>query len=199
MPIPVDGPYYVGIGSSAHQVYCDMTREGGGWTLLMKMAGTGDTFVYDSPYWETTLTLNPTDITLDDADSKYSEFNTAEITKLMARWPADGAMQELLWIVGPFAPTVALEFFQTPLVLSSTPRSEPNWDGGRFSSQDGAQLYSVAHSGLGSPASVRWGYSWNNEVSCPNDAFRPSCVQTLNLVVLIRVTGDPTTLSGGSD
>ena len=43
-------------GNEPFEAYCDMTLEGGGWTLALKAAGT--TFSYDSSYWTTDNTLN---------------------------------------------------------------------------------------------------------------------------------------------
>ena len=63
-----DGVYKIdpdGSGPIApFDVYCDMTTDGGGWTLIMKTASTSNQFPYESPYWSNDVPLNPTDTNL---------------------------------------------------------------------------------------------------------------------------------------
>jgi hypothetical protein len=70
--------------------YCDMTTDGGGWTLLMKLASGTSTFNYDAPYWETTATLNETDLAPNTApagtEAKYPAFNVVTGTTLRLHW-----------------------------------------------------------------------------------------------------------------
>ncbi|MBM74373.1 MAG: hypothetical protein CMK59_03135, partial [Proteobacteria bacterium] len=55
-----DGTYYIDAGTgSSFPVYCDMSTDGGGWTLiLMVKDGDINTFRYDSSYWSSTTLLN---------------------------------------------------------------------------------------------------------------------------------------------
>tara|TARA_Y100001934_G_C12211301_1_gene706183 strand:+ start:368 stop:1147 length:780 start_codon:yes stop_codon:yes gene_type:complete len=67
-----DGIYWVdpeGNGE-AFRVYCDMTHEGGGWTLLLKVDGTQDTFTYSSPLWTNREILNPNSTNLELVEMK---------------------------------------------------------------------------------------------------------------------------------
>jgi hypothetical protein len=166
--VSVDGAYHLRravSGAPPHQIYCDLTTPGlthpergpGGWALLLK-ATRGNTFAFDSEYWTTPNVLNTEDVTLDDSDAKFRAFNEATISELMARWPEQ---PDFVWQVGPFPPTTALQFFQRPEALSSTPLSDPAFNADMFSHQEGTQLYSIAHQSPGK--SVRWGFSWNNE------------------------------------
>jgi hypothetical protein len=64
--------------------------DGGGWMLLMK-ATRGTTFSFSSTYFtNNTTTLNPTDLTLNDADAKYAAFNSVTVKDVMAWWPDVG-------------------------------------------------------------------------------------------------------------
>lgn len=88
--ITTDGTYWIDPDTSGpnapFQAYCDMTTNGGGWTMLMK-ATRGTTFNYDANYWTTANTLNPTATNLSDGDAKFRSFNESPVTDIMARWP----------------------------------------------------------------------------------------------------------------
>jgi hypothetical protein len=83
-----DGVYYINVNGVSTGTYCLMNEmyDGGGWMMLMK-ATTGNTFQYSSTHWTTTSTLNPTDLTRNNADAKYAVFNTSNIKDIMAIWP----------------------------------------------------------------------------------------------------------------
>lgn len=67
-----DGVYWIDPSGSgqAYRVYCDMTRDGGGWTLLAKMDGNQDTFHFASPLWTNREILNPASLNLDPVEMK---------------------------------------------------------------------------------------------------------------------------------
>ena len=52
-------------------------------------------------------------------ESKFSSFNDLPITEVMVRFPGFGT-DPSEWVVGPFAPTTALKFFQQPLLIGSS-------------------------------------------------------------------------------
>ncbi|GMV41543.1 MAG: hypothetical protein AMXMBFR64_32590 [Myxococcales bacterium] len=68
-------------GGAAQQVYCDMTTMGGGWTLLMKAAGT--TFAWDSAHWTTATTYNDTSLSPTFEAAKLSTFNQMPVRELL--------------------------------------------------------------------------------------------------------------------
>ena len=83
-----DGVYYINVNGTSTGTYCLMNDmyDGGGWMMLMK-ATRGTTFQHASTHWTTTSTLNPTDLTRNDADAKYDVFNYSNIKDIMAIWP----------------------------------------------------------------------------------------------------------------
>ena len=82
------GPYVIDYGQGQINVYCDMDKRGGGWTLLMK-AQHGNTFGWSSAHWTSTTTLNEGDLTTDNADAKYEPWNSMPVTAFLAVWPDD--------------------------------------------------------------------------------------------------------------
>eukprot|EP00049_Salpingoeca_infusionum_P013515 m.252248 g.252248 ORF g.252248 m.252248 type:complete len:542 (-) comp15470_c3_seq1:144-1769(-) len=61
------GKYWIKTGSSTYAVFCDMERDGGGWTLVMKISNSGhNAFFYNSGYWSTTSTVNADSVLADD-------------------------------------------------------------------------------------------------------------------------------------
>lgn len=175
--VTTSGVYWIdpdqGGANTPFQVYCDMTYDGGGWTLLLK-ATRGATFNYDSSYWTTANTLNPTDLTLNDADAKYRSFNEMGINDMMARWP-DINSGNYRWTENNFnggTVSVLTSFFSTTTNMSKgAAKDNNNWGQNIFSSQAGAQWYGfnfVANSGN----KVRWGYAWNNEADWGSNDVR---------------------------
>jgi len=81
-----DGVYFLdpdGKGAGAKfQAYCDMTADGGGWTLLLKADGTKQTFAYSSQQWLTPDALQPDAPNLDATEAKLLSYSTLPFTEL---------------------------------------------------------------------------------------------------------------------
>ena len=79
-----DGVYTVDIdgtdsGNDSFSVYCDMSTDGGGWTLAMRFDPSSSTFTFNSPYWTDTNTLNVGILDPDDpSDAKFSAYDLIE-------------------------------------------------------------------------------------------------------------------------
>jgi hypothetical protein len=85
-----DGTYVIDVGSGAFDVYCDMTNDGGGWTLLLKTAGDTD-FYYDDAYWTDTNLLNETSLDTDTtSNAKLQAFTDLPISELRGCFPTEG-------------------------------------------------------------------------------------------------------------
>ena len=169
--ITEDGVYYINLPTvGSTPVYCALSPTfagGGGWMLAMK-ATRGTTFNYSSNYWTTANTLNPTDLTRNDADAKYDVFNYYTASKFLAFFPdlnnggqTSGAGTGWHWLVTNQSST-CLSRFQTGAQISSNPRGESMYVGSGFSNQLGYQTWNFNYTGNAN-ASVRWGFGWNNE------------------------------------
>ena len=54
-----DGLYWLNPeGNNPYEAYCDMTHDGGGWTLVLKTTGSANNLYYSSIYWENEALLN---------------------------------------------------------------------------------------------------------------------------------------------
>jgi hypothetical protein len=82
-----DGIYRIdpsasGAASSTFSVYCDMTDDGGGWTLALKTDGMLGTFDYDQPIWTDNSELNAASLDLSHTEAKFRSFGTVPFTAL---------------------------------------------------------------------------------------------------------------------
>lgn len=185
-----DGVYYINLPTvGATPIYCIMNSayNGGGWMMTLK-ATRGTTFNYNSSYWTTNNTLNPTQTNQNDGDAKFNTFNYFAAKDMLARWPDIGAggsisgLGNWIWLENDFIQGARA----TPLAFHSSPSSYARWNGGTgnggsgnfirdaktfsgwangvFSSQVDIRFYGFNYTNNGNygfNGRVRWGFGWN--------------------------------------
>lgn len=178
-----NGTYWINLPTvGPTEIYCimDSGYDGGGWMLAMK-ATRGTTFNYDSNYWTTANTLNPTALNLNDGDAKYNSMNYFAAKDLMARWPDIGQGGSInyggawVWLQKNFSERVTLiDFFNRTYsaqvggsgLFVRDAKTFSGWASGVFSSQVDIRFYGFNYipnqnPQFNSTAKVRWGFAWN--------------------------------------
>ncbi|MDN8078812.1 putative Ig domain-containing protein [Burkholderia multivorans] len=90
------GVYRISPAGTPMDVYCDMTTNGGGWTLLMKQAnGDGTTLQGDTTYWTNGTTLNDTVANMNKNDGNFvsAAFSKLPTTQLMLQAANENTFQ----------------------------------------------------------------------------------------------------------
>jgi hypothetical protein len=73
------GVYTLGTPPNTWSAYCDLTDDGGGWTLVLKADGTQSTFTFAAPLWVNATTLNESSTNLDRVEAKFLGFSTLAV------------------------------------------------------------------------------------------------------------------------
>jgi hypothetical protein len=119
--LDVDGP----TGAlSPFSAYCEMTEDGGGWTLLLKLNGGATTFEYNKAIWTNNQTLSPTSPGLDQTQAKLAGFSTMPFTQVRVGMALPGTNASTIkWLVANVGKPSLQSLFSTQgrVDLSSAP------------------------------------------------------------------------------
>ena len=121
-----DGAYRIdpdgGGPNTAFDVWCDMSTEGGGWTLLLRTNG-DSTLGYTSVAWTTDNLISPTLVSTAVGNAKYRSFNEQTISTLRGCFVPDDFCYSMA--VGG---RTALSIFSGQSHMESAQyRPNPNW------------------------------------------------------------------------
>ncbi|MBL8603385.1 MAG: hypothetical protein JNK72_15780 [Myxococcales bacterium] len=109
---------------SAYDAFCEMTANGGGWSLALKADGRATTFSYDAGYWTNTALLNNTVLNNSFTESKYPIFVNSPFNQVMLQMNTGGSFNALTQNVSAYASLQAL--FGSGTYVGST-AGRNNW------------------------------------------------------------------------
>jgi hypothetical protein len=163
------GVYSIAPAGVAFDAVCDMTTDGGGWTLLLKAddpIGADETnngaslaLAYDAPAWTSFDLIAPDDLTVDPGTAKYQSFVDLPITTLVGvldgyRFHKDFTGQTAREIFDG-GPSYTLDYTQFK-------PGDPTWRTQPFCQTFGVNTdYDYGH--------VRFGFTANQEDTCASN------------------------------
>ncbi len=158
------GVYTLGAAGATWNAYCDMTNDGGGWTLVMKVPGRDGRFLYSAAIWADTSVLNDTSTDLSTTAAKFRGFSTLPFTQLRLGM-VDGAPRYIVVNVSATALPSLRDVFAGPTRSTSAGRAA--WL--RLPASSSLQPYCNAEGfnlQVGSYQAVRLGILGNQENDC---------------------------------
>ncbi|MBC7978545.1 MAG: hypothetical protein H7138_26460 [Myxococcales bacterium] len=153
-PVAGDGVYVIAPAGAPFDALCDMTRDGGGWTLLLK-ASASPVFANGAAAWTDDSVLNVADLSTQPGDAKYRSYLTLPITTL--RGELDGFA-----FTKAVARQTALQLFS---VVEDIVEGFPTFNTGapNWSAQPNCHRFGI---NLPFSTRARFGWSANQEDNC---------------------------------
>lgn len=161
----------------AYAAYCDMTTDGGGWTLVLKSDGNLDTFRYAAAEWASVDPFQPEFPDLDRREAKLSSYASVGFDELRIgmEYPPGIALEPLVlaWIDVPLAGD-SLHALISPGMLVPTNVGRDTWKsliaGASLQLNCNLEGLNVAPSGNTMDHRIRIGILGNdqNECNSPN-------------------------------
>lgn len=182
-----DGVYRVSLGGTPVDVYCDMTFNGGGWTLLMKQAaGDGTTLQGDTTYWTAGTPLNDTATSLNMNDGNFvsKAFNLMSASQYALQ--AANESSRRLYTRASSTPRVAFSDAQRVSYTddAGVPQVYPDWfiRATTYPNSQAIMSSRFAFNFMEFPAGssigacgARWGWASNENPSGSNQGTHDSC------------------------
>jgi hypothetical protein len=166
---PTSGVYTIdpqgGEGGAPYPVYCELSGDGGGWTLALKADGTKTTFAYDADLWRNKALLNPTLPDLDGQEAKLLSWNDVPFTQIRVGMASAGGTTQ--WLVLSQGSTSLHDLFSGGYTASTSGRDA--WKGllAGSSLQPNCNMEGFGVEPAPDPAGrVRLGILGNNEDDC---------------------------------
>jgi hypothetical protein len=156
---------------TSFHVFCEMSADGGGWTLAAKMDGSKTTWAYDSARWTDDSTFDSDSTDLAFAEAKFRSFNEMPLKELRVRMH-DGMTSRFFPM--PLVGTSLRAVFAADSVATSAGRTKwsslvPDPSLQDYCDQEGTNLEFPTG---GPKLRVRLGLVANNEMDCDTpDSF----------------------------